>query len=226
MLHRLKCIIGAALCVAASICGFPVVALDGPLVTQTNLGSCSIQAQVDPGGWSVIFLDDGSMFGSTYTAGLYYYDNDVGTHIPNGWIAINASFISTCLGGGAVTNFIADDTANAARLASDAYMGFSFDHAGTHYEYAMVGATATHWVANTSPVDTTPPTATIVVADNALAIGETSLVTITFSEAVTGFDNSDLNISNGALSAVTSSDGGLMQHPTREEHGLAGLQLH
>ncbi|EXF91606.1 hypothetical protein HK44_017340 [Pseudomonas fluorescens HK44] len=31
------------------------------------------------------------------------------------------------------------------------------------------------------------PTATIVVADNALKIGDTSLVTITFSEAVTGF---------------------------------------
>ena len=61
---------------------------------------------------------------------------------------------------------------------------------------------------NVSPVDTTPPTAGIVVSDTALKIGETSLVTITFSEAVTGFTNADLTIANGTLSAVSSSDGG------------------
>ncbi|QIB05632.1 DUF4347 domain-containing protein [Pseudomonas fluorescens] len=57
-------------------------------------------------------------------------------------------------------------------------------------------------------VDTLRPTATIVVADTALSVGETSLVTITFSEAVSGFDNSDLSVANGTLSAVSSSDGG------------------
>ncbi|EGM76015.1 putative Ig domain-containing protein,BNR/Asp-box repeat protein [Rheinheimera sp. A13L] len=57
--------------------------------------------------------------------------------------------------------------------------------------------------------DTTPPTATIVVADTALRIGETSLVTITFSEAVVGFTNADLTIANGTLTAVSSSDGGI-----------------
>ncbi|MHC8311761.1 Ig-like domain-containing protein [Pseudomonas sp. GT1P32] len=58
-------------------------------------------------------------------------------------------------------------------------------------------------------IDTVAPTATIIVADSALKIGETSLVTITFSEAVTGFSNADLTIANGTLSAVSSSDGGI-----------------
>ncbi|MBC3350332.1 glycosyl hydrolase, partial [Pseudomonas sp. SWRI196] len=58
-------------------------------------------------------------------------------------------------------------------------------------------------------IDTQVPTATIVVADTALNIGETSLVTITFNEAVSGFDNSDLTISNGTLSNVSSTDGGV-----------------
>ncbi|WP_122283785.1 Ig-like domain-containing protein, partial [Pseudomonas syringae group genomosp. 3] len=62
---------------------------------------------------------------------------------------------------------------------------------------------------NNYAIDTLRPTATIVVADNALAVGETSLVTITFSEAVSGFTNADLNIANGTLSAVSSSDGGV-----------------
>ncbi|MCK6191119.1 Ig-like domain-containing protein [Pseudomonas sp. EYE_354] len=62
---------------------------------------------------------------------------------------------------------------------------------------------------NNYAIDTQRPTATIVVADTALSVGETSLVTITFSEAVTGFTNADLSIANGTLSAVSSSDGGL-----------------
>ncbi|SCX69741.1 protein of unknown function [Pseudomonas sp. NFACC32-1] len=62
---------------------------------------------------------------------------------------------------------------------------------------------------NNYVVDTLRPTATIVVADTSLSVGETSLVTITFSEAVSGFDNSDLTVTNGTLSAVSSSDGGI-----------------
>ncbi|WP_256261155.1 Ig-like domain-containing protein [Pseudomonas gingeri] len=58
-------------------------------------------------------------------------------------------------------------------------------------------------------IDTQRPTASIVVADSALNIGQTSLVTITFSEAVTGFSNADLTVANGTLSAVSSSDGGI-----------------
>ncbi|PMX78699.1 hypothetical protein C1Y21_34110, partial [Pseudomonas sp. MPR-R2A3] len=61
---------------------------------------------------------------------------------------------------------------------------------------------------NNYTIDTARPTATIVVADPALKIGETSLVTFTFSEAVTGFTNADLSVANGTLSAVTSNDGG------------------
>ncbi|WP_036985586.1 Ig-like domain-containing protein, partial [Pseudomonas chlororaphis] len=55
---------------------------------------------------------------------------------------------------------------------------------------------------NNYAIDTVRPTATIVVADSALSAGETSLVTITFSEAVSGFTNADLTIANGTLTAV------------------------
>ncbi len=58
-------------------------------------------------------------------------------------------------------------------------------------------------------VETQVPTATVVVADSSLTVGETSQVTITFSEAVSGFDNSDLSVNNGTLSNVSSSDGGV-----------------
>ncbi|WP_147157243.1 DUF4082 domain-containing protein, partial [Reyranella soli] len=58
-------------------------------------------------------------------------------------------------------------------------------------------------------LDTVAPTATIVVADDALRAGESSLVTITFSEAVSGLTNDDLTIANGTLTAVSSGDGGV-----------------
>src|SRR5690606_23626192 len=58
-------------------------------------------------------------------------------------------------------------------------------------------------------VDSLPPTASIVVADTALAIGETTIVTITFSEAVTGLTSADFTASNGSLSNLSSGDGGI-----------------
>nr|UKE83402.1 Ig-like domain-containing protein [Pectobacterium sp. PL152] len=58
-------------------------------------------------------------------------------------------------------------------------------------------------------IDTILPSATIAVSDNALKVGETAQVTITFSEAVTGFSNANLSVTNGTLSNVTSIDGGV-----------------
>ncbi len=62
---------------------------------------------------------------------------------------------------------------------------------------------------NNYAIDTQRPTATVVVDDAALRIGETATVTITFTEAVTGFSNADLAVANGTLTAVSSSDGGV-----------------
>jgi trimeric autotransporter adhesin len=83
----------------------------------------------------------------------------------------------------------------------------TLDNTGVQDAAGNAGAGTTD--SNNYAIDTARPTATIVVADTALAVGETSLVTITFSEAVTGFTNTDLTIANGTLSAVSSSDGGV-----------------
>ncbi len=50
------------------------------------------------------------------------------------------------------------------------------------------------------------PTATIVVTPNQLAGGQTAVVTITFSEAVTGFSLSDLTVTNATLSSLSTAD--------------------
>ena len=65
-------------------------------------------------------------------------------------------------------------------------------------------------LSNIQPPDTTPPTVSISLSDSALRLGDTTTVTFTFSEAVTGFTNADVtSIPNGNLSAVSSGDGGI-----------------
>ncbi|PHH41797.1 Ig-like domain-containing protein [Pseudomonas putida] len=90
---------------------------------------------------------------------------------------------------------------------TDATNLITLDNAGVQNLSGNAGSGTTD--SNNYSIDTQRPTATIVVADTALGVGQTSLVTITFSEAVTGFTNADLTIANGTLSAVSSSDGGL-----------------
>ena len=48
-----------------------------------------------------------------------------------------------------------------------------------------------------------PPTVAITMADTALSIGETSLVTFTFDETPTGFTQGDVTVENGSLSGFT-----------------------
>lgn len=50
------------------------------------------------------------------------------------------------------------------------------------------------------------PTAVITMSDTALKVGETATVTITFSEAVNDFNNSDMTVEGGTLDLLTSSD--------------------
>ncbi|EPJ48990.1 MAG: hypothetical protein OFPI_26600 [Osedax symbiont Rs2] len=72
---------------------------------------------------------------------------------------------------------------------------------GTGYTNAAgntgVGATSANY-----SVDTKAPTLTIHMADTALMIGETSIVTFTFSETPTGFTQNDIRVDSGSLSNI------------------------
>ncbi|WP_277699894.1 Ig-like domain-containing protein [Pseudomonas sp. REST10] len=62
---------------------------------------------------------------------------------------------------------------------------------------------------NSYSIDTQRPSATVVVADSTLKAGQSTTVTITFSEAVSGLTTADFSVANGALSNLASSDGGI-----------------
>lgn len=53
--------------------------------------------------------------------------------------------------------------------------------------------------------DTTGPTLIITLDDTDLNVGDTALVTFTFSEAPIGFDNADVSAENGTLDTITGS---------------------
>ncbi|WP_270828551.1 retention module-containing protein [Aeromonas sp. Y318-1] len=57
-------------------------------------------------------------------------------------------------------------------------------------------------------VDTQAPTVVVNLVDDKLTVGETSEVTFTFSEKVTGFELADLTVVGGTVTGLTSSDGG------------------
>ncbi|QVM93924.1 DUF4347 domain-containing protein [Pseudomonas entomophila] len=98
-------------------------------------------------------------------------------------------------------------TFTPASAITDATNVITLDNTGVTDSVGNAGAGTTN--SNNYAIDTVRPTATVVVANSSLAIGQTSLVTVTFSEAVSGFTNADLTIANGTLSAVSSSDGGI-----------------
>lgn len=84
------------------------------------------------------------------------------------------------------------DTTNIIRLS------------GTYEDlYRNVGAIAT---SNNYIVDTTIPSAMITMNSYNLVDTVPTLVTITFSEPVYGFSNASLNVENGTLSTLTTTD--------------------
>ncbi|WP_342040968.1 retention module-containing protein [Aeromonas caviae] len=61
---------------------------------------------------------------------------------------------------------------------------------------------------DTAPVDTAAPSVVVNIVDDKLTVGETSDVTFTFSEKVTGFELGDLTVVGGTVTGLTTSDGG------------------
>ncbi|MEZ6936940.1 Ig-like domain-containing protein, partial [Aeromonas sp. S19(2024)] len=59
-----------------------------------------------------------------------------------------------------------------------------------------------------APVDTSAPSVVVHIVDDQLTVGETSPVTFTFSEQVTGFELGDLTVVGGTVTGLTTSDGG------------------
>jgi len=69
--------------------------------------------------------------------------------------------------------------------------------------------------------DVVAPTLAISATDLNLALGESTTVTFTFSEAVTGFDATDVTLAGGTLTGLTTADGGVTWTATFTQDGSA-----
>ena len=170
----------------------------------TIQGAVNTPPAVTPTLSSVNLSDSALRAGETSTV-TFTFSTAV-TGFTNADITIPNGSLSAVSSGDGGTTWTATFTPTAS--ITDATNVFTVDMTGVSSVATSTPGSGTTNSGNFT-IDTSRPTATIVVADNALMVGETSLVTITFSEAVTGFSNADLTIANGTLSAVSSGDGGI-----------------
>ncbi|MCX6720409.1 MAG: DUF5011 domain-containing protein [Candidatus Staskawiczbacteria bacterium] len=143
-----------------------------------------------------------------------------GTGNDNYWSSTSWRLSTTAPGSTTCVN-TSPDSNTAGNYTSNAFNVTAPASSGTYNLYLIArennscgGASSSVYTllgAVTVVTDSTPPTVlSIVMDDTDFKIGDTAQVDITFSEAVTGFDNSDITtIDNGTLTPVSSSDGGV-----------------
>ncbi|WP_095127731.1 Ig-like domain-containing protein [Pseudomonas sp. Irchel s3h14] len=151
----------------------------------------------------IVFTDTALKVGETSLVTITF--NEAVTGLTNADLTIANGTLTTVSSGDGGITWTGTFTPTAS--ITDATNLITLDNTGVSDVAGNAGSGTTD--SNNYAIDTVRPTATIVVTDTALRIGETSLVTITFSEAVSGFTNADLTIANGTLTAVSSSDGGI-----------------
>ncbi|MFJ3486908.1 Ig-like domain-containing protein [Pseudomonas sp. NPDC090202] len=168
---------------------------------STNSNNYAISTQQPTA--TIVVADNGLTVGETSLVTITF--NEAVTGFTNADLTIANGTLSAVSSsdGGITWTATLTPTANI----TDSTNLITLDNSGVQNASGNSGAGTTN--SNNYAIDTQRPTATVVVADNSLKIGETSLVTITFSEAVIGFTNADLTIANGNLTAVSSSDGGI-----------------
>ncbi len=152
---------------------------------------------------SIIVADTALAAGETSTVTITFNEAVTGLAIGDFTVA-NGALSSLSTGDGGIT-WTATLTPTAS--ITDTSNLISLDNTGVADAAGNTGTGTTD--SNNYAIDTLRPTASIFVADTALAAGETSTVTITFNEAVSGLAIGDFTVANGALSGLSSGDGGI-----------------
>ena len=171
--------------------------------SSATSGNYAVDTQRPTLASSITISDTALRIGDTATV-TFTYTESVSGFTTADLLAPNATLSSLSSSDGGIT-WTATLTPSAS--TTDASNVITLDYTGITDASGNAGTSSA--TSGNYAVDTVRPTATLVLADTALSIGETSGVTITFSEAVTGFTNADLTIANGTLSSVSSSDGGV-----------------
>ncbi|MBO2930644.1 autotransporter-associated beta strand repeat-containing protein, partial [Pseudomonas otitidis] len=158
---------------------------------------------VRPAATSITLSDTALRIGETATVTVTFNERVTGLDIADFSVA-NGSLSGLSTSDGGLT-WTATFTPSAN--ISDATNLITLDNTGVMDQVGNIGSGTTDSV--NYAIDTQRPTATIVVTDTVLKAGQTTTVTITFNEAVTGLTTADFSVANGTLSGLSSNDGGV-----------------
>ncbi|MFG0721243.1 Ig-like domain-containing protein [Pseudomonas sp. GLN_6] len=156
-----------------------------------------------PAATSITLSDTALRIGETATVTVTFNEQISGLDIADFSVA-NGSLSGLSTSDGGLT-WTATFTPSAN--VSDATNLITLDNTGVMDQAGNIGSGTTDSV--NYAIDTQRPTAAIVVTDTVLKAGETTTVTITFNEAVTGLTTADFSVANGTLSGLSSNDGGI-----------------
>jgi len=134
------------------------------------------------------------------TAAITFTLSESSVNFIEGDVSVDSGTLSSFAGAGTSYTATFTPTDESAALATINVASATFtDTAG------VVNTAATQ---KSMTVDTVAPTVTITMSDTTLTVGETSLVTFTFSEAPTGFDVTDVSLTNanGTIGVINAGD--------------------
>ena len=158
---------------------------------------------VRPTATSITLSDTALRIGETATVTITFAERVVGLDVADFSVANGTLSVLSSSDGGLTWTATFTPDANV----SDATNLITLNNSGVMDQAGNIGIGTTDSV--NYAIDTQRPTAAIVVTDTSLKAGQTTTVTITFNEAVTGLTTADFNVANGSLSGLSSSDGGI-----------------
>ncbi|MCB1655431.1 MAG: hypothetical protein KDI41_16480, partial [Pseudomonadales bacterium] len=213
MFDKLKTATLVALTAAASLLsGGQARAFDGTVISggmdsPVVVGNCTPSVFVvgAPTNTYIVRFKDPANPTSPMQVNPYWQNGSVFSYLST----FSPSLIETRCGLTNVVNFTM--TTASGTPATDSYTGVSFrgtesDGSVYDYEYALSGATGTTFIQSRVLVpDTTSPSVTLSSTTTTLTSTAPFMVTATFDEDVTGFDDlvNDVTITNGTVTAIT-----------------------
>ena len=171
--------------------------------TSSSSGNYAIDTALPALASSITISDTALKIGDTATVTFTFTEAVTGftsadITVPNGVL----SGLGTSNGG---TTWTATLTPGAAATATSNVL--TLDNSGIADLAGNAGAGTS--TSGNFAVDTAAPTATVSLAPGVLGADQTALLTVAFSEAVTGLNNAALSVAAGTLTPLATSDGGV-----------------
>ncbi|MDO8659539.1 MAG: Ig-like domain-containing protein [Candidatus Parcubacteria bacterium] len=176
------------------------VAGSGITVSSNSSGVSSTItiAVVDVTPPTVTIVSDKTTLKKNETAAITFTLSESSVNFASGDVSVAGGLLSAFAGSGTSYTATFTPTDNSTTLATIDVATPTFTDAAGNPNTAATQKTMT--------VDTIAPTVTVTMSDVTLTVGETAVITFTFSEAPTGFTTDDVTVANGTIGAINTTN--------------------